>query len=316
MGVEVIYAPFFLSPTEYLEGHAGDFDAFFITRYYVAQDILAKIKTHAPRAKVLFNNADLHFLREIRAAKAAGDDTLMARARKTRQEELEIIGKVDVVLSYNEVEHSVLEAYTDGAARVVKCPWVVETVRSVAPLKKRAGLSFLGSYRHHPNAEGIRWFVNDVMPVVQDVAGDVPLYIYGSGMPEDIKALAGPAVHPVGFVEDVADAYDRHRIFVAPLLSGAGIKGKVLGALAHGIPCVVSPTAAEGIGLRHKHDCFIVEKPEEWAEAIRQLMQDDKTWQSISQNALAYMRDSFSFEVGREKMRQAFEAADMFLSLD
>ncbi|WP_397544432.1 glycosyltransferase [Roseovarius salis] len=316
MGVEVLYAPFFLSPFEYLERHAGEFDAFFITRFYVAKDILTRIRELAPRAKILFNNADLHFLREIRAASAANDQNKMEQARQTRELELGVIDEVDVVLSYNDTEHSVLEAYTEGSATVVKCPWVVDAVDEVAPLAGRQGLSFLGNYRHHPNSEGLKWFVGDVMPAIWGGAGDVPLYIYGSGMTEDIKALEERRVHPVGFVQDIEDAYDQHRVFVAPLLSGAGIKGKVLGALARGLPCVLTPVAAEGIGLRHKHDCFIVERVEEWAEAVSLLMQDDALWTRLSENALSYMREAYSFEVGRERMRAAFEAADLFQSLD
>jgi GT2 family glycosyltransferase len=315
-GVEMIFAPFFLSPLEYLEKHAADFDAVYITRYYVARDVLDVVRRTAPDAKVLFNNADLHFLREMRAASASNSETLMTQARTTRDMELEVIRKVDVALSYNEVEHSVIQAYTEGGTPVVKCPWVVDTVESVAPLSGRTGMSFLGNYLHHPNAEGVTWFVRDVMPVIMARAGRMPLWIYGSGMTDEIRRLRDDVVHPEGFIADMADAYDRHRIFVAPLLSGAGIKGKVLAALARGTPCILTPTAAEGIGLRHKHDCFIATTPEGWAEAVRMLNEDDALWERISANALSYMREAYSFDVGRARMREAFETVDMFQSLD
>lgn len=315
-GIEVIHAPFFLSLEEYLERHAKDFDAVYITRYYVAQDVLGHIRRYAPHAKILFNNADLHFLREIRTARALGDEAQMIRARETRDQELDVMNRVDVVLSYNDVEHSVIEAFTEGRAKVTKCPWVVELPAKVPGLKSRRGMSFLGGFRHHPNVEGITWFAREVMPRITARVPDARLTIYGSGMGDDIKALASDAIDPAGFVADLADAYDAHRIFVAPLLSGAGIKGKVLSALAHGIPCVLSPTAAEGIGLRHGHDCFVAKTPDEWAEAIATLSSDDAVWQSMSDNARAYVKESFSFEVGRDAMKAAFEAADLYRTLD
>ncbi len=316
MGVEVIYAPFFLSPHEYLVKHATDFDAFFITRYYVAQGVMSYLRTLAPKTPIMFNNADLHFLREIRAARVDGDEAKLEKARQTRKEEMEIINKSDVVLSYNEVEHSVIQAYSDGGATVVKCPWVVDVPDTCPPLSEREGMSFLGNYHHLPNAEGVKWFVRDIMPAIAAQMQTPPnLTIYGSGMGADIKALASETVDPVGFVKDLADVYDGHRIFVAPLLSGAGIKGKVLSALAHGVPCVLTSTAAEGIGLRSGHDCFVAESPAEWAEAIAKLTQDDDLWTEMSENAQKYMRSSYSFAKGREKMRTAFEAANLYNSL-
>ena len=141
------------------------------------------------------------------------------------------------------------------------------------------------------------------------------LTIYGSGMGEDIRALASDVIDPAGFVEDIADAYGRHRIFIAPLLSGAGIKGKVLSAIAHGIPTVLTPIAAEGIGLRSGHDCLIVETPQEWAEAIMTLSKDDKLWAAMSKAARDYAGQRFSFEAGRVKMKAAFEAVDLFGAL-
>ena len=97
-----------------------------------------------------------------------------------------------------------------------------------------------------------------------------------------------------------------------PLLSGAGIKGKVLGALAHGIPCVLSPAAAEGVGLRHGFDCMIVEKPEEWAGAIRRLYDDEAFWTTLSDNGRQLIAEQYSFDRGRVLMRAAFEAVDMY----
>lgn len=312
MGVEVIHAPFFLSVNEYLSKHAAEFDAFYITRFYVARDIIGRLRDLAPQGRILFNNADLHFLRELRAGVAAGDPEKIEAARRTREIELDVMRKTDVVLSYNEVEHSVIQSHTDGAVQVVQCPWVVEMPDQVPALQGRAGLSFLGNYLHAPNAEGALWFCRQVMPLLENEDPSLQFHIYGSAMSDEIKDLESDTVLPQGFVEDLANAYDRHRIFVAPLLSGAGIKGKVLAALAHGVPCVLTPTAAEGIGLRHGHDCLIATTPREWCDAILKLQRNDGLWQKLSDNARDYVRQSFSFATGRELMRTAFEAVDLY----
>ncbi len=278
----------------------------------MARDVIDKLRRLAPKTKILFNNADLHFLRELRAGLAAGDAAKIAAARETRSIELAVMRQADVVLSYNEVEHSVIQSHTDGEVPVVKCPWVVEIPEAVPSPEGRAGLSFLGNYLHAPNAEGVLWFARQVMPLIETAHPDLALHIYGAAMPEEIAALESDLIRPEGFVEEISDAYDRHRIFVAPLLSGAGIKGKVLAALAHGVPCILTPTAAEGIGLRHGHDCLIASTPGEWRDAIQRLQSDDALWQTISDNARAYVRQSFSFETGRALMRAALESVDLY----
>jgi GT2 family glycosyltransferase len=309
-GVEMIHAPFFLSVQEFLEKRAAEFDAVYITRYYVAQDTIHRIRQINPKARIILNNADLHFLRELRAAMTTEDPNRLPAVRSVREQELEVMKQADLVLSYNEVEHAVITSHTEGQARVMTCPWVVDIPDHVPPLDGRRGLSFLGSFNHHPNGEGVRWFCSKVMSLLD--TQETRLTIYGSGMGPDIAALASDRIDPAGFVERIADAYDRHRIFVAPLLSGAGIKGKVLSAIAHGIPTVLSPVAAEGIGLRSGHDCLIAEAPQDWAAAIRALSEDDALWTAMSQAAQDYAASRFSFEAGQAKMKAAFEAVDLF----
>jgi GT2 family glycosyltransferase len=312
-GVEMIHAPFYMSVAEFLEHRGAEFDAVYITRYTVAQDTIARVRKLAPQARIILNAADLHFLRELRAALSTDDPARLVAMRSVRDRELAMMTAADLVLSYNEVEHSVIASHTDGQARVMTCPWVVEIAARVPPLKGRKGLSFLGSFHHHPNAQAVAWFCAEVMPRLSGTGAH--LTIYGSGMGPEIAALASDTVHPAGFIETLADAYDPHRIFVAPLLSGAGIKGKVLNAIAHGIPTILSPVAAEGIGLRNGHDCLIAETPHDWAEAIARLSTDDKLWLSMSKAARLYAAEQFSFAAGRDRMKAAFEAIDLFGSV-
>lgn len=309
-GVETVYAPFCLSIPEFLEARGREFDLVYITRYHVAMDAITYVRQSAPQAKVVLNNADLHFLRELRSAAALNDTSRLVAVDAVRDQELAAMRHADLVLSYNEVEHAIIASHTNGDVRVMACPWVVDIPDAVPALSERHGLAFLGSFRHHPNVEGLKWFCASVMPLLEETGEH--LTIYGSGMNDMIRALRSDAIDPVGYVEDVADAYGRHRVFVAPLLSGAGIKGKVLSAMAHGIPTVLTPIAAEGIGLRHSHDCLIAQTPEDWARAIRRLMEDDALWASMSTAARAYAAERFSFAEGRAKMKAIFEAVDLF----
>ncbi len=315
-GVEMVYAPFTMSVGAFLEQRAEEFDVFYITRYYVGAETIDQIRRLAPNAKIILNNADLHFLRQLRAGLALKDPEKIAEVKEVREQELAVMLKSDVVLSYNDVEHTVIQSHTDGAVKVAKCPWVINRAEAGPPMKNRAGISFLGSFRHHPNTEGITWFAREVMPLLNEGcaprAPKLVLSIYGSGMDETIRALASDTVRPEGFIENVSDAYHRHRVFVAPLLSGAGVKGKVLAALAHGVPCVLSPFAAEGIGLRDGFDCLIASQPFEWVEAIHRVYNDAALWRQISDNARSFAESNFSFDQGRVQMRAVLEAADIF----
>ena len=313
MGVEMIVAPFYRSIDEFLRDRCSEFDVVYVTRYHVVNNVVQKIREAAPQARIIMNNADLHFLRALRSALATNDTENLAKVPDIRREELEAMSKVDLVLSYNEVEHSVIQSHTDVALKIMKCPWVVECPEAVPVRELRAGMSFLGSFNHYPNVEGVEWFAKEVMPLFETGPSAVRLSIYGSGMDNaKVKKLKSEIIDPVGFVEDAADAYDRHLVFVAPLLSGAGIKGKVLAALARGTPCVLSPMAAEGIGLRDGVDCIIAEKPADWHRAVMALIDDADFWASIAKNGRSLAKSQFSFGRAREQMRKAFEAVDMF----
>lgn len=313
LGIETVHSPFYMTVEDFLRERGGEFDAVYITRYNVAQKVIEEVRQHAPQARVLFCNADLHFLREMRAAVHTGDEAALEKAVAVRDEELAIMRAADVVLSYNEVEHAVILSHNLLESTVVTCPWVVESrpVAGVPAFAGREGIAFLGGYLHPPNVEAVDFFVKEILPRLREELPGVVFNIYGSAMPERFNELADANIRPVGWVTSVEQVYDTNRLFVAPLLTGAGIKGKVLGALAHGIPSVLSPVAAEATGVRDGYDCVIARDIDEWVSSIVRLYDDPVAWQQMSLSAMEFTHRQYSFENGRVLMRRAFEAAGL-----
>jgi glycosyltransferase involved in cell wall biosynthesis len=184
---------------------------------------------------------------------------------------------------------------------------VVQGPEAPAPLEGRSGLAFLGSYGHPPNRDAVEAFLRQVWPELQRQRPQLHLHLYGSGLAPDLAARWGaePGVIAEGWVADAACVYDRHRLFVAPLRSGAGLKGKVVAAAAHGIPQVLSPLAAEATGLRHGQEVLIARTPADWCDAVLHLDADDDAWRAMGAAAFAYARATWSRERGLALMADA-----------
>jgi glycosyltransferase involved in cell wall biosynthesis len=312
-GVRCVYSPFVLDFRAYVREHASDYDLAYVTRYKVALDIMEDLKSSAQPPKIALVLADLHFLREIREAQAGTAGYTLARARETQAEELRAIVGCDLTLSYSEIEMAVIESHTFGQARVARLPWVTEARE--APIGSYAAsrdLLFLGGFGHPPNIDAVKMFVRDVMPLVTERLPEVRLKVVGSKAPQEVLDLQSSSVEVVGYVPDLDEVFAHARVFVAPLLAGAGIKGKVIEAMSKGVPSVLSPVAAEATGLVDGLDCRIVRTPQEWATAIVELYGSKKIWESTAEHALAAARRRFSFEAGVAQMREALSEIDVY----
>lgn len=315
-GVECVYAPFVTSVKEALETRGSEFELVYLTRYSIAERHIENIRQFAPQAKVVFNNADLHFLRELRAAIAAKSQDGLTHALKTRDDELALMRKVDLVLSYNEAEHAVIVSHNLDSSRIARCPWVVELPEHMPQFEQRRGIAFLGNFSHSPNVDAVEYFVREVMPVLRERLPAIVLRIYGSSIPNKILRLAEDDVSIEGWVPNVSQVYENCRVFIAPLRSGAGIKGKVIGALAFGVPCVLSPIAAEGTGIRDGQEGLIADSPAQWADSIARLYEDRTAWERMHQAARTYAASEFGFAKGRKLMQTALEAVDIYAPPD
>lgn len=313
-GIEAIHAPFVLSVEQFLRQRGREFSLIYLVRYPTVRDQLQPIRAQAPQARLMFCAADLHYLRERRQVRVAGlsgaeRTRAVARVASTRREELDAIRAVDLTLSYSTVERELIAAETLGRAATAACPWVVECVEQPPSPADRYGLAFLGSYSHPPNVDAVTFLLEDIWPLLRQREPELELDLYGSGLePEQADAWGGvPGVRVRGWVADTSGIYTTHRLMVAPLRAGAGLKGKVVEALAHGIPQVLSALAAEGTDLHDGEEVLIAASAERWVEQIQRLLHDDDLWQRLSAAGLAHARQHYSRQRGRELMAQALQ---------
>jgi glycosyltransferase involved in cell wall biosynthesis len=162
-------------------------------------------------------------------------------------------------------------------------------------VKREAGsLLFSGNFEYKPNADTAKYIVEALFPAVSAASPNAKLYIVGKN-PPPLKACKNVIV--TGFVEDIAAWYSKCEIFICPLLYGAGIKNKLLEAMACGLPVISSAVGVSGIeGLLNRTHFLLANNKEEQLAAIAQLFDDDELQEKLARNALAFVKENYSWD--------------------
>ena len=123
-------------------------------------------------------------------------------------------------------------------------------------------------------------------------------------MPKEIEDLKNEFISPVGWVADSSAEVRKHRISIAPLLVGAGVKGKVGESMAEGIPVVGTTIALEGMDATGGRDTLIADDPEMFARHISDLYSNVDLWKSIQNAGFDLINNNFSDRVALEQLRK------------
>jgi glycosyltransferase involved in cell wall biosynthesis len=149
----------------------------------------------------------------------------------------------------SEKDRNLLCRHLDSStATVVEMPVAANMLGSGrARLPQRGQMLFFANYARFENADAALYFVRDILPMIHAERPEAYVVLAGANPPDDIRALEGPSVKVTGFLDDPSNVFATSQIAVAPLRYGAGVKIKVLEALATGLPTVATPIGAEGI---------------------------------------------------------------------
>ena len=283
----------------WLRRHLAGYDVVIASRYHLAEALVPLARSVAPGALLVLDTVDLHFLREQREAELRRDRTLLRLSRSTRCRELGAIASVDATWVVSDVERDLLQAQLPGA-RVHIVPNILEPAADVASPEGRNGLLFVGGSRHPPNVDAIAWLLDDIVPRLATRLPGCTLHVAGEGTAELVGGRAPDRVVAHGHVADLSPLLSTCRAGVAPLRFGAGVKGKVNLYMAHGLPCVATSCAAEGMHLRDGEDALIADDAGAFVDAIARLCGDDGLWARLSANGRRNLQRHFSFDAARE----------------
>jgi O-antigen biosynthesis protein len=302
-GVECLYHPCIASLEDHLEKAGTRYTVVVLFREYITSKHLPTVRRLAPQARVIFHTIDLHHVREQRQAALKESAELAAVAAQTKTRELTCVREVNATVVVSQYEKDYLASELP-AANVLFFPYVKEAVGSSTSWTERRDLLFVGGYRHHPNVDAVCTFVKQVFPLIRARLPDVRFLILGSHPPAEVLQLQGQGVEVVGHVPDLTPYFDGCRISVAPLRFGAGIKGKVVDSMSCGVPVVLTPVAAEGMGVRHGREVLIAADDEAFANEVVRLYTDKKLWQRLSTGGVAFVESMYSRNAARKRLRE------------
>jgi GT2 family glycosyltransferase len=169
-------------------------------------------------------------------------------------------------------------------------------------------LLFLGSFRHLPNVEALNWFVKEVFPKIRAGEPRAKLIVIGSDPPPRHSLRGADSIELIGFVEDIRRPLSQYSVFVCPILSGSGVRVKLLEAFAAGIPVVSTHLGAEGLAAKDGEICALADDPAEFAARTLDLLRLPDQAAKMAQRARNYVVESRDMRCMTARMLEGYRA--------
>jgi glycosyltransferase involved in cell wall biosynthesis len=157
-------------------------------------------------------------------------------------------------------------------------------------------LGYLGALDWAANREGVDWFLDRVWPQVLAKAPEARFRVAGRNAPPAWLNRKLPGVEFIGEVEDAVDFLGAQQVLVVPLLSGSGMRIKVLEGMATGRPMVATAQAAEGIAVRDGEHLLLRDAPEAMAQGILGLLKDPRQAETLGSSGRTLVKDAYDAE--------------------
>ncbi|MCB0703719.1 MAG: glycosyltransferase [Saprospiraceae bacterium] len=178
--------------------------------------------------------------------------------------------------------------------------------------KRPLSLSFIGSLDWMPNLEGLKWFLEHVWQQAIRQVPEISLHVAGRNTPEWLHQLATKHLQIPGEVPDAHAFINQHSVMIVPLLSGSGMRAKILEGMALGKVVITTSIGLEGIEATHRREVLVANTPDEFVQAIRYCknLSAGKLFE-IGQKARDLVEEKYSNERIAGKLQAAYSTHSM-----
>lgn len=202
---------------------------------------------------------------------------------------------------------------TEASGRLVDVlPHVVDTAvfRPAREPARAPAVLFVGNYGHHPNVEAVFWLMERIWPRVRAAVPEATVALVGPGLDAArAGALRALGADVTGRVEDLVARYGSAAVFANPVLSGGGMRGKVLEAFACGVPVVSTSVGLEGASGEDDVHWRRADTPEAFAGALIALLRDEAARRVQAEHARRLVEERYDVRVVMARLEHAFADA-------
>lgn len=290
-------------------------DLVIFDRFVTEEQFGWRVREVCPEALRVIDTQDLHFLRRAReeAARQSGANlrqTLDAGKRvadgpgsKESEDTLRELGAIlrsDHSLIISDYELDLLkEEFRIPESRIFLSRFQYSAPPVPSGFEARKDFVMIGNFRHHPNADGVKWFRKEIWPLIRKSLPAAQVKIYGAYPPKEMMELNSPSEGflVLGPVVDHFKVLREARVNLAPLRFGAGIKGKITDGWWTGTPVVTTPIGAEGMAEDLLWGGEVAWNETEFAAKAIQLYTDSALWLQRQQAGLHILQELYDSKV-------------------
>jgi len=273
------------------------FDIIQIEGLYMTQYIRL-IKKHS-RALISYraHNIEHEIWQRTVAQKSVGLKKIYLNilASRIKKMESDIIDKYDILVPITARDAGILKDMGNTKAVFVSQTGInTNEINPGTIMPEYPSIFHIGALDWAPNQEGLLWFIKNIWPLVLNEYPSLQFYIAGRNAPDwFIKNLKGENINYVGEVEDAYDFMRKKAIMIVPLLSGSGMRIKIVEGMAIGKTIISTSIGSEGISISHGINILIANTKEEFTGELFKLLSDQKLFYKIGENAVKFIKENF-----------------------
>lgn len=284
-------------------------------RYMVEEQYGWRVQQECPNALRILDTEDLHCLRYARqqGIKSGQPWRTEDLFTDTAKREIAAILRCDLSLVISETEMDILrEQFRIDPSLIYYLPFLEEEITEKVqsgwtPFEQREGFVFIGNFLHEPNWHTVQVLKNKIWPELKKKLPETGLHIYGAYTSQKVLQLHNDKerffVH--GRAADARLSIAKHRIMLAPIQFGAGLKGKFIDAMQTGTPAVTTIVGAEAMHGHLEWSGAIEEDTATFIAQAIKLYQDKTSWLNAQEKGVSMINERY----GRLKFGTSFIAA-------
>lgn len=307
----IVYTPFIgkygimKGKKHFIDSLLPKLDFVWCHRPELFEHYLGFFRKETPKAKIIYDMVDIHYLRMERGLEIKYDKNRAKELVHYKHIETELCKQADKIAVISDKEKEFMTAFVDKSKlfTVSNVHNLKVKPEEMPPFEKRDGIFFIGTFLHDPNVDAVEVLHNNIMPLVWKILPDLKITIIGSEASEDIEKMNSDRFEIAGFVENIIPYYEKCFASVSPLRFGAGVKGKIGQALEYTLPVLTTDIGAEGMFLEDGITALISgnEDYQKFADNIIEICTNKATWDTLHNNSEKAIYP-FSIEAQKEEI--------------